>query len=64
AGDAFVGAFLCCAAKDTSILEDESKLRESLTMANACGAICTTRKGAIPGLPDNIAAQKLISDSH
>ncbi|KAI3847191.1 hypothetical protein MKX03_033298 [Papaver bracteatum] len=64
AGDAFVGSFLCCAAKDSSILEDESKLREALTLANACGAICTTRKGAIPGLPDNVAAQKLISDSH
>ncbi|XP_026415953.1 fructokinase-2 [Papaver somniferum] len=64
AGDAFVGSVLCSAAKDSSILEDESRLREALKMANACGAICTTRKGAIPALPDNAAAQKLISDSH
>ncbi|KAI3841892.1 hypothetical protein MKX03_024969 [Papaver bracteatum] len=64
AGDAFVGSLLCSAAKDSSILEDESKLREALRMANACGAICTTRKGAIPALPDNAAARKLISDSH
>ncbi|KAI3938914.1 hypothetical protein MKX01_007564 [Papaver californicum] len=64
AGDAFVGSFLCCAAKDFSIFEDENKLRDALTHANACGAICTTVKGAIPALPDNAAAQKLISDSH
>ncbi|XP_026460430.1 fructokinase-2-like [Papaver somniferum] len=63
AGDAFVGSLLCSAAKDSSILEDESKLREALRMANACGAICTTKKGAIPALPDNAAAQKLISGS-
>ncbi|MCL7034756.1 hypothetical protein MKW94_021089 [Papaver nudicaule] len=60
AGDAFVGSLLCSAAKDSSILEDESRLKEALTMANACGAICTTRKGAIPALPDNDAAGKLI----
>ncbi|RZC89502.1 hypothetical protein C5167_027044 [Papaver somniferum] len=63
AGDAFVGSFLCSAAKDFSIFEDENKLREALTMANACGAICTTVKGAIPALPDTAAAQKLISTS-
>ncbi|KAI3960901.1 hypothetical protein MKW98_019102 [Papaver atlanticum] len=63
AGDAFVGSLLCSASKDSSILEDESRLREALRMANACGAICTTRKGAIPALPDNAVALKLISDS-
>ncbi|KAI3908994.1 hypothetical protein MKW98_008942 [Papaver atlanticum] len=62
-GDAFVGSFLCSAAKDSTIFEDEEKLREVLTMANACGAICTTLKGAIPALPDTAAAQKLISSS-
>jgi len=32
-------------------LQDESKLREVLKFANACGAITTTKKGAIPALP-------------
>ncbi|KAI3845653.1 hypothetical protein MKX03_006633 [Papaver bracteatum] len=64
AGDAFVGSFLCSAANDSSIFEDENKLREALTRANACGAICTTVKGAIPALPDLAAAQKLIASSH
>ncbi|KAI3835037.1 hypothetical protein MKX03_010737 [Papaver bracteatum] len=63
AGDAFVGSLLYCASKDSSTLQDKNKLREALRMANACGAICTTRKGAIPALPDNAAAQKLILDS-
>ncbi|MCL7027840.1 hypothetical protein MKW94_014231 [Papaver nudicaule] len=64
AGDAFVGSFLCSAVKDSSIFEDENKLKEALKRANACGAICTTKKGAITALPDNAAAEKLISDSH
>ncbi|KAI3909914.1 hypothetical protein MKW98_012968 [Papaver atlanticum] len=63
AGDAFVGSLLCSLAKDPSLYEDEGKLKETLTLANACGAICTTQKGAIPALPDIAAAQKLISGS-
>ncbi|KAI3977511.1 hypothetical protein MKX01_000424 [Papaver californicum] len=39
----------------SSVLEDENKLRDALTHANACGAICTTVKEAIPALPDNAA---------
>jgi len=30
---------------------NESKIREMLRSANACGAIITTKKGAIPALP-------------
>ncbi|KAI3993221.1 hypothetical protein MKX01_009964 [Papaver californicum] len=63
AGDAFVGSLLCSLAKDPSLYENEGKLKETLTLANACGAICTTQKGAIPALPDTAAAQKLISGS-
>lgn len=33
------------------ILQEEAKLREVLKYANACGAITTTKKGAIPALP-------------
>ncbi|KDP37795.1 hypothetical protein JCGZ_06697 [Jatropha curcas] len=60
AGDAFVGSFLCSVAKDTSIFENEEKLKAALTFANACGAICTTQKGAIPALPSPSEAQALI----
>uniref|UniRef100_A0A2N9J9Z5 fructokinase n=1 Tax=Fagus sylvatica TaxID=28930 RepID=A0A2N9J9Z5_FAGSY len=61
AGDAFVGALLLSIAKDTNIFHDEAKLREALTFANACGAICTTKKGAIPALPSTSNAHELIS---
>ncbi len=51
AGDSFVGALLCKIVDDHSVLEDETRLREILKFANACGAITTTKKGAIPALP-------------
>ncbi|KAJ8759656.1 hypothetical protein K2173_009740 [Erythroxylum novogranatense] len=60
AGDAFVGALLFSIAKDTSTLDNEGKLKEALAFANACGAICTTQKGAIPALPANSDALALI----
>ncbi|XP_062150405.1 probable fructokinase-5 [Alnus glutinosa] len=63
AGDAFVGALLVSMAKDTAIFHDEAKLREALTFANACGAICTTKKGAIPALPSTSHAYELITES-
>ncbi|KAL0905301.1 hypothetical protein M5K25_023710 [Dendrobium thyrsiflorum] len=52
AGDAFVGALLSKIVEDMSVLQDENKLREVLRFANACGAITTTKKGAIPALPN------------
>lgn len=52
AGDAFVGALLSKIVEDMSVLQDEKKLRQVLTFANACGAITTTKKGAIPALPN------------
>lgn len=51
AGDSFVGALLCKIVDDQAILEDEARLREVLRFACACGAITTTKKGAIPALP-------------
>ncbi|KAJ6805725.1 putative fructokinase-1 [Iris pallida] len=52
AGDAFVGAMLSKIVEDQSVLQDEKRLREILKFANACGAITTTKKGAIPALPN------------
>ncbi|XP_010557080.1 PREDICTED: probable fructokinase-1 [Tarenaya hassleriana] len=51
AGDSFVGALLTKIVDDQSILEEEERLRKVLRFANACGAITTTKKGAIPALP-------------
>ncbi|XP_056161495.1 probable fructokinase-4 [Syzygium oleosum] len=51
AGDAFVGALLCKIVDDRSILKVRGRLRKVLKFANACGAITTTEKGAIPALP-------------
>ncbi|KAJ7975554.1 Fructokinase [Quillaja saponaria] len=63
AGDSFVGALLVSIANNFSIFEDEAKLREALAFANACGAICTTKKGAIPALPTPADAQDLLAKS-
>ncbi|KAF2300233.1 hypothetical protein GH714_010894 [Hevea brasiliensis] len=63
AGDSFVGALLCKIVDDRSILEDEPRLREVLKFANACGAITTTKKGAIPALPTEQDALTLIKGS-
>ncbi|XP_050387218.1 probable fructokinase-4 [Argentina anserina] len=51
-GDSFVGALLAKIVDDQSVLDDEPRLREVLKFANACGAITTTKKGAIPALPN------------
>ncbi|MBA0549261.1 hypothetical protein Golob_020306 [Gossypium lobatum] len=63
AGDAFVGAFLQAVAKDPNLFNDENKLKEALMFANACGAISTTQKGAIPSLPDKAQAENLIKEA-
>ncbi|KAF0900247.1 hypothetical protein E2562_029757 [Oryza meyeriana var. granulata] len=61
AGDAFVGTLLVNVTKDYSIFHNKEKLREALKFSNACRAICTTKKAAIPALPTVPAAQELIS---
>ncbi|OMP00019.1 Carbohydrate kinase PfkB [Corchorus olitorius] len=60
AGDSFVGALLCKIVDDPTILESESKLREALKFSNACGAITTTKKGAILALPTETDVLPLI----
>ncbi|CAA0283977.1 putative fructokinase-2 [Arabidopsis thaliana] len=56
AGDSFVGALLNQIVDDQSVLEEEERLRKVLRFANACGAITTTKKGAIPALPTDCEA--------
>ncbi|XP_062007304.1 probable fructokinase-4 [Rosa rugosa] len=60
AGDSFVGALLAKIVDDQSVLDDEQRLREVLKFANACGAITTTKKGAIPALPTESEVLALI----
>nr|AFO84080.1 fructokinase [Actinidia deliciosa] len=62
AGDSFVGALLCKIVDDWSVLEDEAKLKEVLKFANACGAITTTKKGAIPALPTQAEVLSLFKE--
>ncbi|CAL9153292.1 unnamed protein product [Musa hybrid cultivar] len=63
AGDAFVGALLRRIVEDPSALQDEKKLREVLRFANACGAITTTKKGAIPSLPNVAEAMRVFESA-
>lgn len=54
AGDAFLGAFAYCLAQDKPI-------HESLTFANAAGALATTKLGAQPSLPSKKEVQLFLS---
>ncbi|KAK4768574.1 hypothetical protein SAY87_003715 [Trapa incisa] len=63
AGDSFVGALLCKIADDRSLIEEEVRLREAIKYANACGAITTTKKGAIPALPSHSEVLSLMKGS-
>ncbi|KAL5543154.1 hypothetical protein UlMin_010864 [Ulmus minor] len=60
AGDSFIGALLAKIVDDQSIIEDEPRLRAVLKFANACGAITTTKKGAIPALPNETDVLSLL----
>ncbi|CAA6660143.1 unnamed protein product [Spirodela intermedia] len=62
AGDAFIGSVVRKIADDQSTLQDEAKLREVLRFANACGAITTTKKGAIPALPTVAEALQILRE--
>lgn len=44
-------------------MQDEARLREALKYANACGAITTTKKGAIPALPAHPEVVSLMKGS-
>ncbi|KAJ8560375.1 hypothetical protein K7X08_004433 [Anisodus acutangulus] len=60
AGDSFVGALLTQIIDDQSIIDDEGMLKEQVRFACACGAITTTKKGAIPALPTQSQALALL----
>jgi fructokinase len=62
AGDSFVGALLGKIVDDHAVIEDEGSLKEVLKYACACGAITTTKKGAIPALPSHSEALTLLNN--
>ncbi|KAL8048795.1 hypothetical protein ABFX02_07G090300 [Erythranthe guttata] len=61
AGDSFVGALLGKIVDDHAIIQDEAKLKEVLKYSCACGAITTTKKGAIPALPTHSEVLSLLN---
>ncbi|KAH9623459.1 hypothetical protein KSS87_001905 [Heliosperma pusillum] len=63
AGDSFIGALLSKIVDDHSIIEDEPRLRQAVKFANACGAITTTKKGAIPALPTEAETMEFIKNN-
>ena len=52
AGDGFVAGLLQGLLADSTLIQDEARLRELCRFANAVGALATTERGAIPALPD------------
>ncbi len=54
AGDAFWGAFLYCLVKSGKKVQEleRQELAYFLDFANAAGSLSTTKKGAIPAMPD------------
>jgi len=61
AGDAFVAGLLTGLLESPAALTDPVLLESVLRRANACGAIATTRLGAIPALPDALQVAKFLS---
>ncbi len=61
AGDAFVAGMLTGLLETPAALTDPLALESVLRRANACGAIATTRMGAIPALPDALQVAEFLS---
>lgn len=62
AGDSFLGGFLhklCKTNKPLPELEPE-EIEEMAMIGNACGALCSSKKGAIPAMPSAEEVQQLL----
>ncbi|MFQ1017722.1 aminoimidazole riboside kinase [Gilliamella sp. BG7] len=62
AGDAFVAGLLSSIAS-SGMPDDKLMLESMMTIASACGALATTKKGALTALPDSTFLQSFISDN-
>ena len=61
AGDGFVAGLLQGLLTDPVTLQDEARLRELCRFANAVGALATTKRGAIPALPDRQRVREFLN---
>ena len=63
AGDAFVAGLLAWLA-DNRMPECVEQLRQAIAWASGCGALATTRKGALTALPDIETLNAFIAQCH
>ena len=61
AGDAFMAGLLAWLARHG--MPEFSKLSPMISQASACGALATTRKGAIPALPTPVQLNHFLNDA-
>jgi fructokinase len=62
AGDGFVAGLLQGLLADRRGLEDEARVRAICRMANAVGALTTTKRGAIPALPTRARVERFLRE--
>lgn len=62
AGDAFNAAVLAALVQDDGVLADPRVLEATLRRANAFAALTTTRRGAIPAMPDAARVDAFLAD--
>ncbi len=62
AGDGFVAGLLAGLLENPAAWHDRAGLEEVLRLANAVGALTTTRRGAIPALPTRAEALQLLKE--
>ncbi|MDR0944485.1 MAG: carbohydrate kinase [Ruminococcus sp.] len=68
-GDSFMGAFLTKISKNPSVLDgedadsDANALTDFALYANAAGAVCASRVGAIPAMPTDDEILRCIADN-
>jgi fructokinase len=63
AGDGFVAGLLAGLLENERAWENREDLEEVLRLANAAGALTTTRRGAIPALPSRAEVSALLEQS-
>ncbi|MET3701743.1 aminoimidazole riboside kinase [Citrobacter sp. UYEF32] len=59
AGDAFLAGLLAYIAQ-AGMPQDIEQIKDAMTQASACGALATTRKGALTALPDSKTLNEFI----
>ena len=62
AGDAFMAGLLAGLVYHPGLVEDVGTLGRAIRFANAAGALTTTKRGAIPSLPDRAAVERFLAE--